>query len=284
MQPFACPMRPFLEGRGFASLDFACSKMGGKRGNTGVLIEARGVCKSYRYGNLSTEVLRHVGVSVSAGEMVSIVGPSGSGKSTLLHCLAGLEVPEAGEIHLMGVDIVRARRGERAKVRARHVGFVFQQYNLMPSLSVGENVSLPVRLAGSKLSRENVRELLERVGMGGREHARPAELSGGEAQRVAIARAVASGPDIVFADEPTGALDTANGNAVLDMLRAMADEGSRAVVMVTHDLEAAARADRVLVLRDGEIVHMMVHPTSWEILTAMGETRARNAAEGVVSR
>ena len=250
----------------------------------GILVEACGVCKSYKHGNLNTDVLRHVDMSVSAGEMVSIVGPSGSGKSTLLHCLAGLEVPDAGEIHLMGVDVVRARRGERAKVRAQHVGFVFQQYNLMPSLSVGENVSLPVRLAGSKLSRENVRELLERVGMGGREHARPAELSGGEAQRVAIARAVASGPDIVFADEPTGALDTANGNAVLDMLRAMADEGSRAVVMVTHDLEAAARADRVLVLRDGEIVHMMVHPTSWEILTAMGETRARNAAEGVVSR
>ena len=250
----------------------------------GVLIEARGVCKSYRYGNLSTEVLRHVDVSVSAGEMVSIVGPSGSGKSTLLHCLAGLEVPDAGEIHLMGVDIVRARRGERAKVRARHVGFVFQQYNLMPSLSVGENVSLPVRLAGSKLSRENVRELLERVGMGGREHACPAELSGGEAQRVAIARAVASGPDIVFADEPTGALDAANGNAVLDMLRAMADGGSRAVVMVTHDLEAAARADRVFVMRDGKIVHMMTLPASREILTAMEMVGARNAAEGVVSR
>ena len=133
----------------------------------GILVEACGVCKSYKHGNLNTDVLRHVDMSVSAGEMVSIVGPSGSGKSTLLHCLAGLEVPDAGEIHLMGVDVVRARRGERAKVRAQHVGFVFQQYNLMPSLSVGENISLPARFAGSKLSRENVRELLERVGMGG---------------------------------------------------------------------------------------------------------------------
>ena len=123
--------------------------------------------QSYKHGNLNTDVLRHVDMSVSAGEMVSIVGPSGSGKSTLLHCLAGLEVPDAGEIHLMGVDVVRARRGERAKVRARHVGFVFQQYNLMPSLSVGENVSLPARFAGRRVSGKDVCDLLERVGMGG---------------------------------------------------------------------------------------------------------------------
>lgn len=133
----------------------------------GILVEAYGVCKSYKHGNLNTDVLRHVDMSVSAGEMVSIVGPSGSGKSTLLHCLAGLEVPDAGEIHLMGVDIVRARRGERAKVRARHVGFVFQQYNLMPSLSVGENVSLSARFAGHRVSGKDVCDLLERVGMGG---------------------------------------------------------------------------------------------------------------------
>lgn len=133
----------------------------------GILVEACGVCKSYKHGNLNTDVLRHVDMSVSAGEMVSIVGPSGSGKSTLLHCLAGLEVPDAGEIHLMGVDVVRARRGERAKVRARHVGFVFQRYNLMPSLSVGENVSLSARFAGCRVSGKDVCDLLERVGMGG---------------------------------------------------------------------------------------------------------------------
>lgn len=250
----------------------------------GILVEARGVRKSYRHGDLSTEVLRRVDMSVSAGEMVSIVGPSGSGKSTLLYCLAGLEVPDAGEIHLMGVDIVRARRGESAKGRARHVGFVFQQYNLMPSLSVGENVSLPARFAGRRASRKDMCDLLERVGMGGKEHARPADLSGGEAQRVALARAVASGPDIVFADEPTGALDTANGNVVLDMLRAMADGESRSVVMVTHDLEAAARADRVLVMRDGKIVHMMTRSTSREILAAMEKMEPRDAAEGAMLR
>lgn len=133
----------------------------------GILVEACGVCKSYKHGNLNTEVLRHVDMNVLAGEMVSIVGPSGSGKSTLLHCLAGLEVSDAGEIHLMGVDVVRARRGERAKVRARHVGFVFQQYNLMPSLSVGENVSLSARFAGRRVSGKDVCDLLERVGMGG---------------------------------------------------------------------------------------------------------------------
>lgn len=133
----------------------------------GILVEACGVCKSYKHGNLNTDVLRHVDMNVLAGEMVSIVGPSGSGKSTLLHCLAGLEVPDVGEIHLMGVDVVRARRGERAKVRAQHVGFVFQQYNLMPSLSVGENVSLPARFAGRRVSGKDVCDLLERVGMGG---------------------------------------------------------------------------------------------------------------------
>lgn len=127
-------------------------------------------------------------------------------------------------------------------------------------------------------------DLLERVGMGGKEHARPADLSGGEAQRVALARAVASGPDIVFADEPTGALDTANGNVVLDMLRAMADGESRSVVMVTHDLEAAARADRVLVMRDGKIVHMMTRSTSREILAAMEKMEPREAAEGAMLR
>lgn len=249
-----------------------------------VLIDAQGVCKSFRHGDSSAEVLRSVDMRVAAGEMVSIVGPSGSGKSTLLHCLAGLEVPNAGEIHLMGVNITRASRGERAKVRARHVGFVFQQYNLMSSLSVGENVSLPARLAGRRLSKGSVRELLERVGVGGKENARPAELSGGEAQRVAIARAVASGPDIVFADEPTGALDTANGNAVLDMLRVMADDANRAVVMVTHDLEAAARADRVLVMRDGEIACRMSHPAAREILAAMETVRPHDAVEGATSR
>lgn len=127
-------------------------------------------------------------------------------------------------------------------------------------------------------------DLLERVGMGGKERARPADLSGGEAQRVALARAVASGPDIVFADEPTGALDTANGNVVLDMLRAMADGESRSVVMVTHDLEAAARADRVLVMRDGKIVHMMTRSTSREILAAMEKMEPRDAAEGAMLR
>ena len=133
----------------------------------GILVEACGVCKSYKHGNLNTEVLRHVDMNVLAGEMVSIVGPSGSGKSTLLYCLAGLEVPDAGEIHLMGVDVARARRGERAKVRAQHVGFVFQQYNLMPSLSVGENVSLSARFAGRRVNGKDVCDLLERVGMGG---------------------------------------------------------------------------------------------------------------------
>lgn len=236
-------------------------------------LEARGVRKRYASGTSSVEVLHGVDIDVVAGETVAIVGPSGSGKSTLLHCLAGLERPDAGEVRLMGADITRMGRNALARVRAKHVGFVFQQYNLVPSLSVAENIGLPARLAGHAPSGSDVSAVLGRVGLSGFEKARPAELSGGEAQRVAIARAVVAAPDVVFADEPTGALDTVNGNAVLELLGALAEELGRAVVMVTHDLDAAARADRVLVLRDGRVVRELVDSTPTEILREMEGAR-----------
>ncbi len=247
----------------------------------GVLVEAQGVCKRYAHGTTSVEVLRGVNLSVASGEMLSIVGPSGSGKSTLLYCLAGLERPDEGRIHIAGTDMAKLSRSALARLRARHVGFVFQQYNLVPSLPVIENVSLPARLAGKRLEREGVDGALARVGLFDRRDDRPFDLSGGEAQRVAIARAIAANPDIVFADEPTGALDTVNGGVVLDMLRSMARESGRTVVMVTHDLAAAALADRVLVMRDGLISCELIAPTPEDILAEMGmAVRTPSTGEG----
>ena len=220
----------------------------------------------------AVEVLHGISLAVQPGEMVSIVGPSGSGKSTLLHCLAGLEALTSGEVELAGFALAGLSRGRVAAVRARHVGFVFQQYNLVVSLSVAENVGLPARLAGRRLDASRVSEALTRVGLAGFERRRPAELSGGEQQRVAVARALAAEPDVVFADEPTGALDSASGAAVLGVLCDAAD-GRRSVVMVTHDLEAAARADRVLVLRDGRIERELWGVSAAEILEAMEDAR-----------
>lgn len=216
-------------------------------------------------------VLRGVSLRVEPGEMISIVGPSGSGKSTLLYCLSGLEAADAGSIEVLGEQVVKANRSALFKIRHSHVGFIFQSYNLIPSLSAGENVSLPARLAGRPVTRERTRQVLESVGLGGREKSRPADMSGGEQQRVAIARALAGGADVIFADEPTGALDSKNGREVLSMLRGIGDDPQRSVVMVTHDLEAASRADRVLVLKDGQIVEELGRSTAPQILAAMGD-------------
>ncbi len=239
----------------------------------GSTVVARKIRKSFAVGRRGrrrvTEVLKGVDLSVEAGEMVSIVGPSGSGKSTLLYCLSGLEAADEGSIEVMGRQVVHARRSVLAKIRSGHVGFVFQSYNLIPSLSVGDNVSLPARLAGRPMSTRQTRAALESVGLAGRERDRPGDLSGGEQQRVAIARALVGGADVVFADEPTGALDSQNGREVLRMLRSIGDDPQRSVVMVTHDLEAASLADRVLVLRDGRVVRELGRSTAAQILEAM---------------
>lgn len=236
-------------------------------------VVAQGVKKSFDSGRGSgkrtTDVLRGVSLSVEAGEMVGIVGPSGSGKSTLLYCLSGLEEADAGSIEVMGEQVVEASRASLSKTRREHVGFIFQSYNLIPSLSAGDNVSLPARLSGRPMTASQTRAALANVGLAGREKSRPADMSGGEQQRVAIARALASRADVVFADEPTGALDSKNGREVLGMLRAIADEGGRSVVMVTHDLEAASLADRVLVLKDGLVVRELGRSTPAEILEAL---------------
>ena len=237
-------------------------------------IVAQNVKKSFSTGGgrkrRVTEVLRGVSLSLEAGEMVSIVGPSGSGKSTLLYCLSGLEAADSGSIEVMGAQVVRASRNSLFKMRRDHVGFIFQSYNLIPSLSAGENVSLPARLAGRPLVKKQVESVLESVGLRGREKSRLGDLSGGEQQRVAIARVLAARPDVVFADEPTGALDSKNGREVLGMLRSIADDPRRSVVVVTHDLEAASLADRILVLKDGQVVRVMGRSTAAQILEAMG--------------
>ncbi|WP_424707834.1 ABC transporter ATP-binding protein [Microbacterium sp. SLBN-111] len=211
-----------------------------------------------------TEVLHGIDLTVARGEMVSIVGPSGSGKSTLLACLAGLEPVSEGTVTLAGHDLRRLSPSRLARLRRDRVGFVFQSYNLIPALTAGENVLLPARLRGQKVTAEDARRALAAVGLEGKETALPDALSGGQQQRVAVARALFAGPDVVFADEPTGALDGKSGKTVLDLLRAASVTGS-AVVVVTHDLDAAALADRAVVLRDGVIHHELVRPTAGDL-------------------
>jgi putative ABC transport system ATP-binding protein len=237
---------------------------------SGALIEAKHVSKAFdsAKGSEPVTVLRDVCLRVDSGEMVAIVGPSGSGKSTLLYCLAGLEPVTAGTVKLLDRDVAVLRRNALAKLRRDRVGFVFQSYNLIPSLTAAENAGLPARLARRRGAAAAARESLRAVGLADRDRFLPGKLSGGQQQRVAIARVLASGASLVFADEPTGALDTRTGEQVLSLLREAA-AGQRSVVMVTHDLEAASRADRVLVLRDGVIHAELLHPTSDEVLDAV---------------
>ena len=230
-------------------------------------LSARGVVKTFPLDRgARVDVLRGIDLDVAPGEMVSIVGPSGSGKSTLLYCLAGLEKADAGGIAIGGERVDGASPARLARLRRDRVGFVFQSYNLIPSLSVEENVALPARLA--RRARPDTARALAAVGLTGHERKRPGALSGGQQQRVAIARVLAADPPIVFADEPTGALDTVTGAAVLDLLRGYA-VGDRSVVLVTHDLDAAARADRTIVLRDGAVIAELRRPSAADILNAV---------------
>lgn len=239
-----------------------------------MVVTAHDVKKSFQGGTRArgkrVEVLKGASLQVSLGEMVSIVGPSGSGKSTLLYCLGGLEAPDSGSIELMGSQIANESFSHLASMRSKHVGFIFQSYNLIPYLCVEENVALSAHLAGTSRSKREVRELLKGLGLSGKEKEKPGNLSGGERQRVAIARALATNAEIIFADEPTGALDSENSRRVLHLLRSIANGGKRSVVLVTHDLDAAALADRVLVMQDGVIREDLGKTTPSAILAAMG--------------
>jgi len=233
------------------------------------LLETSALTRRFRSaaGHHAT-VLEDVSVNVGRGEFVTVVGPSGSGKSTLLQCLSGLDSPTSGTVRIDGTDLATLRGDSLAAFRRDHLGFVFQSYNLIPALTAFENVALPLRLVTGSVDRVVVRNALEAVGLGAFAQNRPGQLSGGQQQRVAIARTIVTQPDVVFADEPTGALDTESGARVLELLRAAAT-GSRSVVMVTHDLEAAALGDRVLVLRDGRLHRELVTPSVPEILEAV---------------
>jgi putative ABC transport system ATP-binding protein len=219
------------------------------------LLEAIGLQKTYHSEGAARPVLQGVSLAVEPGAWIAMMGPSGCGKSTALHILGGLDLPDAGSVLLDGEDITLLDVAERAVLRRRRIGYVFQQYNLIPHLDVAGNVELPQRLAGAsrRAARGRTAELLDQLGLAGRGHEMPGTLSGGEQQRVAIARAVANHPDLLLADEPTGALDSAASELVLALLRTQHTAG-QTIVMVTHDAEVAAAADRTIHLRDGRVV------------------------------
>lgn len=235
-------------------------------------IVAREVKKSFSIGRGSkrrvADVLRGVSLRVESGEMVGIVGPSGSGKSTLLYCLSGLEAADSGSIQMMGTQMVHAGRNALSRTRRDHVGFIFQSYNLIPSLSVGENVSLPARLAGRPIAKAQTSAVLKSVGLDGKGKSRPGDLSGGEQQRVAIARALAKNPKLLLCDEPTGALDYRTGKAILKLLQDTCFDTGKTVVLITHNSAFTAIADRVIHIREGRVAGVEVNeaPVSAEAI------------------
>ncbi len=223
--------------------------------NPPAIIEVRGLVKKIDSGSHEVEILRGVDFAVPAGQFVAIMGPSGSGKSTLLGLLAGLDTLTEGQIFLDGEEINRLSEDQMALLRARKIGFVFQSYHLVPTLTAEENVMLPIDLAGDgSLGPGRARELLENVGLADRLDHYPVQLSGGEQQRVALARAFVSKPPVVMADEPTGNLDSTNGRHVLEMLLDLNRREKTTLILVTHDQDLASQADRLITLKDGEIV------------------------------
>jgi len=240
------------------------------RVRTGEVVALSGVSKVYP-GRTGVRALDNVTVAFSRGSFTAVMGPSGSGKSTLLHCAAGLDRPTSGQVSLAGHDVGALREPKLTTVRRKHVGFVFQAFNLVDALTVWDNVLLPQRFAGTQPDRAWAREVLDRVGLHGREHARPGQLSGGQQQRVALARALASRPEVIFGDEPTGALDLATGREVLGLLRRFVDEFAATIVMVTHDPAAAAWADRVVFLADGRLADDLADPTADLVAARMME-------------
>ena len=238
-------------------------------------VTATAVTRRYGDGESAVDALRGVSLEVPTGQFTAVMGPSGSGKSTLMHLLAGLDTPTAGRIVVGGEDITAMNDRRLTRLRRKHIGFVFQSFNLLPTLTAEENILLPLSIAGRRPERETVDALLERMGLADRRRHRPSELSGGQQQRVAIARALIAAPTILFADEPTGNLDSGAGAEVLRVLRDAVELDNQTTLMVTHDARAAAVADRVLFLADGRIVADLPEPTEGEILAAMKEATKR---------
>jgi len=220
------------------------------------LIEAVNVCKRYTSGAKTLDVLRGITLTIEQGEFVAIIGPSGAGKSTLLHLLGWLDPPGSGDVRFDGRSFQAASERQRAQVRNRRIGFVFQSYHLLMELTALENVMLPSVIQGAGESRRRAEELLDFVGLSDRLTHRPNQLSGGEQQRVAIARALCNDPDALLCDEPTGNLDSANGARIIELLRGAQRHRRKTVVLVTHERDLAASADRIIRLRDGQVVNM----------------------------
>ncbi len=219
-----------------------------------MIVPATDVTRRFGVGEASVDALRGISVAFPPGQFTAIMGPSGSGKSTLMHILAGLDTPTSGSVVVDGTEIVGLGDGELTQLRRDKLGFIFQSFNLLPVLTAEENILLPLSIAGRDPDRAWVDRLIDEVGLRDRLTHRPAELSGGQQQRVAVVRALAARPSVVFADEPTGNLDTKASAEVLQILRRSVDEFGQTIVMVTHDPESAANADRLLVLRDGLLV------------------------------
>ncbi|MCC5574035.1 ABC transporter ATP-binding protein [Microtetraspora sp. AC03309] len=232
-------------------------------------VTARGLTKVYGQGDAAVHALRGIEVGFATGAFTAIMGPSGSGKSTLMHCLAGLDTVSGGEIHIGDVEITKLTDKQLTLLRRERIGFVFQAFNLLPTLTAEQNIRLPLEIAGRQADQVLFDRVIDTVGLGDRLGHRPTQLSGGQQQRVAVARALISKPQVIFADEPTGNLDSRSGAEVLSFLRRSVRELGQTIVMVTHDPVAASYADRVIFLRDGLLVNELHHPTAQTVLDTL---------------
>jgi putative ABC transport system ATP-binding protein len=237
----------------------------------GLAVAAHALVRRYGEGDSAVDAVRGVSLEVPTGQFTAIMGPSGSGKSTLMHLLAGLDRPTEGTVEIGGHDITRMADKQLTLLRRKHIGFIFQAFNLVPTLTAEENVTLPLAIAGRKNANGWVQDVMERVGLADRRSHRPAALSGGQQQRVAVARALVAEPTVLFADEPTGNLDSRTSAEVLELLRDAVSAYGQTTVMVTHDPRAAAMADRVLFLADGRVVSDVEDPTEDELLETVKE-------------
>ncbi len=237
----------------------------------GPVVEAHELTRRYGEGETAVDALAGVDLQVSSGKLTAVMGPSGSGKSTLMHLLAALDRPTSGYVVLAGTKLGELGDTEMTKLRRKHIGFVFQFFNLLPMLTADENIRLPLSIAGEKPDPDWYEDLVKKVGLSDRSAHRPSELSGGQQQRVAIARALVSRPTVVFADEPTGNLDSKTGGEILELMRDSVDSYGQTTMMVTHDARAAAIADRILFLADGRIVKDLGKATPREVTAAMEE-------------
>jgi putative ABC transport system ATP-binding protein len=244
-------------------------------GTTDAVVTAHEITRRYGEGDTAVDALRGVTLDVARGQLTAVMGPSGSGKSTLMHILAALDRPTSGYVTIAGTRLGQLSDNEVTKLRRKHIGFVFQFFNLLPMLTAEENIVLPLSIASEKPERGFYEDLIRKVGLADRLSHRPSELSGGQQQRVAIARALVSRPTVVFADEPTGNLDSKTGGEILELLRSSVESYGQTLVMVTHEARAAAIADRVLFLADGRIVKDLGRTSQHEILEAMEQLTTR---------